>query len=544
MIHILSVHFVDDWVDIQLEHLTNNIKQPYKVYTVLGENYEEHKDKFYYAVEGKDRHYNSLQRLHKVLDDENIEKDDIVIILDSDAFPIVPIDDYLQTKLEEYEFLAISAPEHNYKPTPIQPFECFYVFKYEFFKKYDFWFKFQPGVHSNWIDWMIDWFKDKKIEWYPLNRSNKVNLHSLYFGIYDDIIYHHWAGSRNPIARPDRVRMAKEKLSASYVADENIGNSQRVFKQLRNGPQDFFNYLLGKGDFILETDDFSLEKNLSVIQCHILFDDERGRERLEHQKSLKGIPSFGKVFRDCHFHVNYKTKTFLSEIQETYCKYIKNINLYNNLDSDDFDWALTTLSMIGETSTPYILLATEDRMFHKTSEEEFERVMQDMIDNDVCYMPIGKLDHLTIGSRYENIEELLSPVQVHGEVCEKKYVDSGKELFLFKAKDAPVKMTSFSVDGIYERKLLIRLLTDLVNSYDKNTGIPDKCPRRGFGKNTTWYFEAYYSDDRNNGVKSSGDIMCAVPKKEIVVSDETPGESLGTLSETPKDIINMDVRNL
>ena len=36
-----------------------------------------------------------------------------------------------------------------------------------------------------------------------------------------------------------------------------------------------------------------IEKYLSVVQCHILFDDERGRQRLEHQKSYKGIPSFG-----------------------------------------------------------------------------------------------------------------------------------------------------------------------------------------------------------------------------------------------------------
>ena len=246
MIHILSVHFVDDWVNIQLEYLANNIKQPHKIYTILGENYQEHKDKFYYAVEGRHKHYDALQKLHKVLDDEDIKDDDIVIVLDSDAFPIVPIDDYLQTKLTEYEFLAISAPEHNYKPTPIQPFECFYAFKYEFFKKYDFRFKFKPGIHKNWIDWMINWFKDNSIEWYPLNRTNKINLHSLYFGIYDDIIYHHWAGSRNPISRPDRTRMEVFNLSESSIVQENINNSKRVFNQIQNQPQDFFNYLLGK----------------------------------------------------------------------------------------------------------------------------------------------------------------------------------------------------------------------------------------------------------------------------------------------------------
>ena len=57
-----------------------------------------------------------------------------------------------------------------------------------------------------------------------------------------------------------------------------------------------------------------LADNLSIIQCHILFDDDRGKSRLEHQKSWKGIPSFGKIFEDCDFFVNYKTKTFLEEM--------------------------------------------------------------------------------------------------------------------------------------------------------------------------------------------------------------------------------------
>jgi hypothetical protein len=37
-------------------------------------------------------------------------------------------------------------------------------------------------------------------------------------------------------------------------------------------------------------------------------------------------------------------------------------------------------------------------------------------------------------------------------------------------------------------------------------------------------------------------MMCAVPKREIVVSDETPGEELGTLNETPKEVLEYDVR--
>ena len=281
-----------------------------------------------------------------------------------------------------------------------------------------------------------------------------------------------------------------------------------------------------------------LEKNLSVIQCHILFDDERGRDRLEHQKSFKGIPSFGSVFNDCHFYVNYKTLTFLDDIKETYEKYIKNINLYNNLDGKDFNWVAVILSLVNESNTPYLMLSTEDRMFHKTNKEEFGRVMQDIIDNDVQYMPIGKLDHLTIGSRYKTFDELMSPVPVHGKICRKKYRDSGKELFIFNAKDAPVKITSFSADAVYKREFLISLLEDMIFNY----GLKEYSPNAHFEQNTSKYFEDYFSDNGSNGVRAYGELICAVPKKEIVVSDETPGESLGKISDTSTEILELDVR--
>jgi len=281
-----------------------------------------------------------------------------------------------------------------------------------------------------------------------------------------------------------------------------------------------------------------LDKNLSIIQCHILFDDERGKKRLEHQKSYKGIPSFGKVFEDCHFYVNYKTETFLDEIKETYEKYIKNIHLYNNLEGPDFNWTAIKLLLVRESKTPYVMFSTEDRMFHKTSKEEFERLMQDIIDNDVYYMPIGKLDHLTVGSRYKTTKELMSPTQVHGQTCVKKYKDSGKELFLFKAKDAPVKMTSFSADAIYKREFIIDLLEEMVDIY----GLKPTSPNAGLGQNTSKYFEDYYTDKYGKGIRQQNDMMCAVPKKEIVVSDETPGEELGTLEDTTKEILEYDVR--
>ena len=45
--------------------------------------------------------------------------------------------------------------------------------------------------------------KKNNIDWYPLLRSNNVNYHPLFFGVYDNIIYHHGAGFRDPVSSID-----------------------------------------------------------------------------------------------------------------------------------------------------------------------------------------------------------------------------------------------------------------------------------------------------------------------------------------------------
>ena len=83
------------------------------------------------------------------------------------------------------------------------------------------------------------------IEWYSLERSNKINLHPLYYAIYGDIVYHHWAGSRNMITRPDRKRSNNTGESLDEITKENHEMSKQVFQQLQVQPDEFINYLKG-----------------------------------------------------------------------------------------------------------------------------------------------------------------------------------------------------------------------------------------------------------------------------------------------------------
>lgn len=248
-----------------------------------------------------------------------------------------------------------------------------------------------------------------------------------------------------------------------------------------------------------------LSEQLSVIQNFLIFENNKARYDL--LSSDDGLSKTVEVLGDCSFFVNYKTKNLLNEVNSLYKRNVKHLEFYNNLDGKDFYWPGIMLQLIRESKTPYVMLLTEDRMFTNTNNEYFQLLMKDFFDKKVKYMAIGKLFNYTSGSRYEDITKI-------SEIFS-SYEDGGEYLWLYKAKDSVNK--SFSSDAIYERELIIEKLEYLISNYSR-----DKSPR-GYSQNMPHYFEDHYTDKYGNGIRNCGDMLCAVPKKEIIVSDETPG---------------------
>ena len=81
MLHILTIHYKDKWVDIQKIQLKKYISEDYKVYTRLGENYELHKDKFDGAIEGQGHWTESMGLLLEFIN-ENAKVGDKVLLID------------------------------------------------------------------------------------------------------------------------------------------------------------------------------------------------------------------------------------------------------------------------------------------------------------------------------------------------------------------------------------------------------------------------------------------------------------------------------
>ena len=175
-IYIVSPHVGSLWQNVQSEFIAKYTREPYKL--------------FQFAVPDKCHHLNALHYCLTLITRQNPKLDDLIIEMDSDAFPIsdnwiAKIKEYL----ENHEFTAVQRLENpNFYRKIAHPCFCAWYYK----TKIDF----------NWIGrnpYVVGW---ETRNWKPLNRTNKKNLHPQRFGCYGSasdkniILYHHGCGSR------------------------------------------------------------------------------------------------------------------------------------------------------------------------------------------------------------------------------------------------------------------------------------------------------------------------------------------------------------
>jgi hypothetical protein len=112
---------------------------------------------------------------------------------------------------------------------------------------------------------MLKLLSDLNVPWKPLLRSNKQELHPLWFGLYEDIVYHHGAAFRDPTSRADVAALNSfdrlcfnllKKLPTQIrkfipnqyqplykIAKNNKELSENVFKTIQSDPE-FFRYFM------------------------------------------------------------------------------------------------------------------------------------------------------------------------------------------------------------------------------------------------------------------------------------------------------------
>tara|TARA_B100000282_G_scaffold99712_1_gene70217 strand:+ start:195 stop:911 length:717 start_codon:yes stop_codon:yes gene_type:complete len=236
-----------------------------------------------------------------------------------------------------------------------------------------------------------------------------------------------------------------------------------------------------------------MKYTLTVLQNFIIT-----KERiLNHLKSDVGLKCTASVLGECKWIVNYKTDLYLDEVKNLYDKYLDDYEFHNIIQDVNYTWATSTLSLLEKVDTPYVFYLTEDRMFHKTTREEFNEVMNEVIDNDIGFMCIGKL------WRY-GLKKFPTAVQEMG-ITDVPYMDNDKHIYTYLSKNSPYGC--LSIDSIFSKKVLEKSLLRLIHSKDKR---PHVLERGG-----NWL------------PSGMPEMLCAVPKNEIIVSDDDPGYELG-----------------
>jgi hypothetical protein len=209
MIHIATVHWqTDKWISVQQSYFRKHLRSPYRIYAWLNEVPPQPADTFYYScVEPLNSHPVKLNLLAQMVYLSPHRDDDVLIFIDGDAFPIGDIEHLLKEKLSEHKLIAVQRLENN---GDIQPHPCFCATTVGFWRE----------INGDWkagYDWknkdgkpvtdvggnLLRQLNQRQVEWYPLLRSNKRNLHPVLFGIYENVIYHHAAGFRPAGTRAD-----------------------------------------------------------------------------------------------------------------------------------------------------------------------------------------------------------------------------------------------------------------------------------------------------------------------------------------------------
>jgi hypothetical protein len=216
MIRIATVHWKEDrWIDVQLGYLRRHVAEEFRVYAWLNDVPCDHQGKFHYSTtEPVAEHAIKLNLLADVIYADSDRDRDLLVFLDGDAFPVGDVIGFARRKLTRHALVAVQRVENG---GDLQPHPCFCVTTVGFWK----------GIGGDWKKghtWpdthgipttdvggnLLDILRRCGVDWCPMWRSNRVNLHPLWFGVYEGVVYHHGAGFRNPLCRRDLHALRSE----------------------------------------------------------------------------------------------------------------------------------------------------------------------------------------------------------------------------------------------------------------------------------------------------------------------------------------------
>lgn len=229
MIYVATVHVASArWIDLQLGWLRRTMGEPYQVVANLQDVPPGHAHKFDLVVDVLGVHAGKLNVLAGEIA-ARAGPDDLIVFLDGDAFPIADPMPVVRRGLEEGVLVAVRRDENA---TDCQPHPSFCAVPVREWER----------LHGDWSpgwSWpgpdgvpltdvggnLLRALERAGASWTPLLRSNRVNLHPLWFGIYGGVVYHHGAGFRRAVGRVDLVNPPRLTTPAKHIP--GVGNVLR-----------------------------------------------------------------------------------------------------------------------------------------------------------------------------------------------------------------------------------------------------------------------------------------------------------------------------
>jgi hypothetical protein len=249
MIHIATVHHDSaDWIELQHEYLHRFITEPFRIYASLEGISSDYGRFFDVVVPSVGQHMGKLNLLGYVIL-EDADDDDLIVFLDGDAFPVADPIGPARALLEDNSLTAVCRTENA---GDRQPHPCFCAVPAAVWRElpgdWSSGYCYSEG-HSDVGANLLYLLEKADMSWAPILRSNRYDLHPVFFGVYGGFLYHHGAGfRRTKVTRADWLQMRHELESdgstptRELVVARGAANarlSEQVFAEIQSN-RDFF----------------------------------------------------------------------------------------------------------------------------------------------------------------------------------------------------------------------------------------------------------------------------------------------------------------
>jgi hypothetical protein len=218
VIHVATVHYRDDrWIDLQLDRLARHTSEPLAVHASLERIPGRHRSRFHNVLDhdGYDAEPLPGRDIDRKLDElaaamsAEAAPDDVIVFMHGDAFPVADWTGPVREMVSEHGLVAIRRDE-NGEPIP----------HWSFCATTPALWRRIGGTWAHGGTWegkgegeqvtdtggtLLELLRENEVEWRPLLRTNAVDVHPVFFGVYGELVYHHGAAFRTPMTRRDAL---------------------------------------------------------------------------------------------------------------------------------------------------------------------------------------------------------------------------------------------------------------------------------------------------------------------------------------------------